>query len=229
LSLQENSSCGPDPGASGPERAPVRLAVVARVRFYRDGLAALFRDLTDFTVIATAAAPADALACVRAHRPEIVLLGIGPGTGVGLVQDILDEAPETRVVALDIADDDPEVLPLAEAGVAGYVTIDASADEVVSVVESVAHGDALCSPRIAALLLRRVAVLSAPRAAPAGRLGALTPREREIVALIGDGRSNKEIARSLCIEVATVKNHVHNILEKLQVTRRGEAAALLRR
>jgi two-component system, NarL family, nitrate/nitrite response regulator NarL len=208
---------------------PIRLAIVARVRFYRDGLAALFADRAGFEVIATAGASGDVLAFVREHRPDIVLLGIGPDVGVALVQEILAEAAETRIVALDVSDDDPDVLPLAEAGVSGYVTVDATADEVVHIVEGVSHGETLCSPRIVALLLQRVAVLAAPRAASPNGIGVLTPREREIAALIGDGRSNKEIARTLCIEVATVKNHVHHILEKLQVARRGEAAALLRR
>jgi len=143
-------------------------------------------------------------------------------------REIVASTPGTRVVTLGITDDDPEVLPLAEAGVAGYVTTEASADEIVLVVESVARGEMPCSPRLAATLLQRVATLAQEQRTPSA-LATLTSREREIVGLIGDGLSNKEIASGLCIEVATVKNHVHNILEKLNVTRRADAAALVRR
>lgn len=204
------------------------LVVLARVRLYRDGLAELFASRADFTVAATAAVEADGLELIRELAPDIVLLALDPGTGASLVREIVASVPETRVVAIGIADDDPEVLPLAEAGVAGYVTTDASAEEVVGVVESVARGEALCSPRISATLLQRVATLSRGQRLHPDR-DALTAREREIVELIDHGLSNKEIARRLQIEVATVKNHVHHILEKLHVARRGEAAALLRR
>src|SRR5439155_827652 len=104
---------------------------------------------------------------------------------------------------------------------------EASIDDLVTVIESVARGEAICSPRVAAGLLRRVAALAAGHGGDLPR-AQLTNREREIVRLIDNGLSNKEIARALGIEVATVKNHVHNILEKLQVHRRGEAAARVR-
>ena len=96
------------------------------------------------------------------------------------------------------------------------------------VVESVARGEMLCSPRLAATLLHRVATLAQERHSP-GPLDSLTVRERQIVDLLGDGLSNKEIARGLQIEVTTVKNHVHHILEKLQVARRADAATFARR
>ena len=204
------------------------LVVLARVRLYRDGLADIFVNRTDFTIAATAADEADGLALIRELSPDIVLLALDPATGAALVRAIVAQAPETRVVAVGIADNDSEVLPLAEAGVAGYVTTDHSAEDVVRVVESVARGEALCSPRIAATLLQRVATLSRRQELHPDS-AALTARERQIVELIDQGLSNKEIARRLQIEVATVKNHVHHVLEKLNVARRGEAAALLRR
>jgi DNA-binding NarL/FixJ family response regulator len=100
-------------------------------------------------------------------------------------------------------------------------------DEAVRVLESVACGESRCSARTAAALLRRVAVLSAQREPP-GPPDGLTPRERQIAGLIAQCRSNKEIARELCIEISTVKNHVHRILEKLGVRGRAEAAARVR-
>ena len=206
----------------------IRAVVVAEVRFYRDGLAQLLAHRQGCTVAATASGPEEALAAVRDHDPDVVLLALGDATGSALVQEIVEERPGSRVVALGVAEEEDDVVALAEAGVSGYVTTDGSADDVLAVVESVARGETLCSPRIAATLLRRVAALTHERRTRPDD-ERLTARERQVLALIDQGLSNKEIARGLCIEVATVKNHVHNILEKLQVNRRGEAAALLRR
>jgi DNA-binding NarL/FixJ family response regulator len=205
----------------------IKLVVIAAVRLYREGLAALFAERRGFSVEATAVSREDGLARVRTSRPDVVLIALGRGAAAPLVREIVETAPAARVVMLGVSDDDPEVLPLAEAGVAGYVTTEASANEIVLVVESVARGEMPCSPRLAATLLQRVATLAQERRAPSV-LASLTTRERQIAQMLGDGLSNKEIACGLQIEVATVKNHVHNILEKLNVTRRGEAAAIVR-
>ena len=100
------------------------------------------------------------------------------------------------------------------------MTRDQSFPEAVRVLKSVVCGESPCSPRTAAALLRQVAVLSAQREPP-GPPDGLTARERQVAGLIARGRSNKEIARELCIEVSTVKNHVHHMLEKLGVPRPG--------
>ena len=214
-------------GAFGAFGRVISLVVIAPVRLFREGLSDLFGEQDGFDVVATAVSRDDGLERIRESRPDIVLIALGPGVGAPLVHEIVATTPGTRVVTLGIADDDPEVLPLAEAGVAGYVTTEASADEIVLVVESVARGEMPCSPRLAATLLQRVATLARERRTPP-ELVTLTSREREIVELIGHGLSNKEIASELCIEVATVKNHVHNILEKLHVHRRAEAVSAAR-
>jgi DNA-binding NarL/FixJ family response regulator len=152
---------------------------------------------------------------------------MGLPDGLAAIRSITTALPEAKVVSLGVAEDDGAVLACAEAGAVGYVPREGSLNDLLAVIESVARGEAVCSPRIAAALLRRVASLAAHRSAnqiPAN----LTSREREIVRLIDAGLSNKDIARRLCIEVATVKNHVHNVLEKLHLHRRGEAAAHLR-
>ncbi len=107
------------------------------------------------------------------------------------------------------------------------MTREASLEELVEVVESVARGESLLAPRIGALLLRRVAEAAGHKRAPTAA-GRLTPRELQVVGLIDEGLSNKQIAARLSIELATVKNHVHSILEKLEVERRAEAAARVR-
>ncbi len=131
------------------------------------------------------------------------------------------------VIALGVPDVEEHVLACAEAGAAGYLPKPGSFADLLTVMQSVARGETVCSPRIAATLLRRVAMLAAAQE-PDPRPARLTPREREVLALIEQGLPNKAIARTLSIEVRTVKNHVHNILDKLQVGGRGEAAALAR-
>ena len=120
-----------------------------------------------------------------------------------------------------------DVLTCAEAGVAGFVPVEASLADLVATVEGVARGEFACSARIAGVLLRHVGNLALARTSPRA-LPALTARELEVLRLL-DGRcSNKQIARQLGIEVATVKNHVHRLLEKLHVHRRMDAVATVK-
>jgi two-component system, NarL family, nitrate/nitrite response regulator NarL len=117
-------------------------------------------------------------------------------------------------------------LSCAQIGIAGYVTRDGSVEDVVAAIKAAARGDVHCSPRIAGSLFRRIAAMSADRSRRSGS-GALTARETQILKLIQEGMSNKMISRTLGIGLATVKNHVHNILLKLGIQRRAEAISLL--
>jgi DNA-binding NarL/FixJ family response regulator len=129
------------------------------------------------------------------------------------------------LVGFGIAGGAEEVLACAEAGVTAFVDSNGTVHELVGAVESALRGELLCSPRITALLCDRLASLAGTRNE---MTEPLTRREREIAALIAEGLSNKEIASDLRIGPATVKNHVHNILEKLKVRRRAAVAALWR-
>jgi DNA-binding NarL/FixJ family response regulator len=205
----------------------IRIVIVADTRLYREGLAQVLGRGTQISVIATAARRDEALARLPALKPDVILVDMAVPDSLSAVRAVVESAADAPVVALGVADDSDDVLGFAEAGVVGYVPREASVDHLVAVIESAARGEAICSPRIAASLLRRVATLAAGQSGGVPQ-GQLTGREREIVGLIDRGLSNKEIARQLGIEVATVKNHVHNTLEKLKVHRRGEAAARMR-
>jgi DNA-binding NarL/FixJ family response regulator len=169
---------------------------------------------------------AEALDLASRHRPEIVLLDMGMASSVHLVRVLREVTPGAKVVAYAVAGDESDVISYAEAGVAGYVARDGSALDLVRAIQSVADGELICSPQVAAKAFHRLAMLSA--ATQASTTTTLTMREREIVALIAEGLSNKQIARRLTITLATVKHHVHNVLEKLQVERRGEAVVAAR-
>ena len=138
-------------------------------------------------------------------------------------------APEQKVVVLGIAEREADVIAWAEAGAAGYISREASRDDLRAALEAAVAGETIASPRVVAALLRRLNAVA--HASPLERYGAetLTPREQQVARLVGEGLSNKEIARQLCIEVATVKNHVHHILGKLEVSRRSQAVAYLRK
>jgi two-component system nitrate/nitrite response regulator NarL len=197
------------------------------VRLYREGLSEMLRLEPTVDVVGLAADAPAAITLASDLQPEIVCVDVAMPDGLLIVRRLGAVARGCSVVALGIAETDRDVVACAEAGVAGFITRDQSLSEAVSVVQGVARGELSCSARTAAALLRRVAVLSTQREPPPSQDG-LTPREREIVELIALGRSNKQIARELCIELSTVKNHVHHVLEKLGVHRRAEAATRLR-
>lgn len=202
---------------------PTSVLIVCDVRLYREGLR---RSLEERWAVEVAGM-SDALERVHVLSPEVVLLDVGTAGGVELFSALATGAPLVRVVAVGVTEDPSAILEFVEAGAAAYVAKDASLEDLVEAVEAALRGEVLCSPRIAGWLFRRVASLAGERS-PEVELDALTQRELEILGLIERGLSNKEIARRLRVKVATVKNHVHNILRKLGVSRRGAAAALLR-
>jgi DNA-binding NarL/FixJ family response regulator len=204
-----------------------RIFILTRTRLLHQGLALALGSQTEHEVTGASDDPREAVERLRAQRPDIALVDVGSSADIDWVRVIRREVPGIKVVALAVPEVENLILGCAEAGIAGYVTRDASMADLRAEIESVSRGETLCSPRIAASLLRRVSDLAA-RSTPLARPANLTARELQIVELIDEGLSNKEIASRLCIGLATVKNHVHNILDKLGVRRRGEAAARLR-
>jgi two-component system nitrate/nitrite response regulator NarL len=205
----------------------IRILIVAHIRLYREGLAQVLTHQPALIVVGMAASRDEAVAAAEALHPDILLLDLTMAESRDLVRQLQALGSSVKVVAIGLIEAEGEVLSCAEIGVAGYVPREGSLEDLVAAVESVGRGELLCSPQVAGTLLRRLAALALQRG-PESEGPRLTLREREIVGLIDRGLSNKDIARQLGIEVATVKNHVHNILEKLSVRRRGEAAAKVR-
>jgi two-component system, NarL family, nitrate/nitrite response regulator NarL len=203
-----------------------RLLIVADVRLYREGIQASLSTLPQFSVIGAVSSAEEALRLAADSPPDIVIVDMATRHSLTVIRTIRRDLPDSHIVGFGVDEVEGEVLACAEAGLAGYVPSDASLDELVMRVESVHRGELLCTPRMAATLFRRLESRerggdSQPQAV------VLTAREREVLRLVDGGLSNKEIAGQLNIEVSTVKNHVHNVLDKLNVTSRMEAAARL--
>lgn len=221
----DDCDCG-DPTCQQRSAHATRVLIASRVRLYRDGLADLLSHDPRIEVVGAATGPSEALASIASLEPDVVVVDAALPGSLDNIRVICAARPAVRVVATAVPDRDSEVIACAEAGAAGYATRDASATDLADVIERASSGEILCSPRMAATLFRRIATLAA-QGAPAPPLNTLTSREHEIVLLIDEGLSNKQIAHRLQIEVTTVKNHVHHILEKLSVGARGDAAARL--
>jgi two-component system nitrate/nitrite response regulator NarL len=208
-----------------PANHRVRIFILSDVRLYREGLAQALSQYSDLQVIGAAPVNRAGVRWVAAERPDIVLAEAAPSI-MAVLAEIRAGAPEVRVMAYGVAGEDQDALQYAEGGAAGFVSQDATLEELVATILSVAQGEFPCSPRITALMLQKIASLAAERrTSNAG----LTLREGDILRLIDEGFSNKDIARRLGIRLSTVKNHVHHILEKLQASGRGQAAARARR
>jgi len=198
--------------------------VVAGVRLHRENIVNSLACHDRIEVAGAASSTDEVLALVASTAPAIVVIDMATGASDDIVRSIGAQAA-VKTVAFAVGDSEQEILACVDAGVAGYVSRDASMDDLVAAIESVARGDLPVPPRIAAALFRRLTVLrQSEREAPSM---ALTARERQILLLIDEGLSNKEISARLSIEVATVKNHVHSLLTKMQVNTRGQAAARL--
>jgi two-component system, NarL family, nitrate/nitrite response regulator NarL len=226
--------CGLDERAQDQPAEAVEIGFASRpgifilsgVRLYREGLV-LTLGSNEAVEVLGAAAPPDAFARIAELRPEVVVLDSSLDDGLRLSRHLRETVPDVKIVAFAVSGIDQDVIAYAEAGISAFVQREGSPEDLVRAVHQALRGELVCSPRLTALLFSRVAALSAARALTLDGV-ALTQREKEIVPLVEQGLSNKEIARKLCIGAATIKNHVHNILEKLQVRRRGEVAARMR-
>lgn len=210
--------------SGGGRRERVRVLLVADVRLHRELLADALAGHDGLELAGSA--PGDVAATAAMFEPSVVVVNTAMVAPADELHSLALALPEAKIVALGVPTDDDAIVRILEAGAAGFVTAEQSLPDLVAAVEAAAAGELECPPHLAAALVRRVTALAAGGAREANGNG-LTPRQRQIASLIADGLSNKQIARSLSIERATVKNHVHAILIKLGITRRDQVAARL--
>ena len=205
----------------------IDVVVASGVRFYAEGLAQALRG-EEISVL-LAVPDVDALLSVLVDAvPDVVLVDLAGMDQLEELRHVVTAAAPVPFVALAVREDDADVIGWAEAGVAGIVTRSASLVELTDAIFAAARGESPCSPTVPAMLLRRVAATSSERLRNAP-MPALTAREREIADLLALGLTNKEIAARLFLGVSTVKNHVHNLLRKLDASSRVDAVARMRR
>ena len=206
----------------------IRVFIVDDNRLLREGLVSMLSEQENLIVVGAAASGLEALKQIKTLQPNVALIDIGmpDKDGIEVTEALHRDAPDVRVIILGMPDLSDEIMACIEAGAVGYVLKEASFDYLVEIIRSANRGESFCSPRVAASLFSRVAELAGERI-PESSVK-LTPREVEIINKIADGLSNKEIAQLLFVEVQTIKNHIHNILDKLQLHNRLEAVQYAR-
>jgi two-component system nitrate/nitrite response regulator NarL len=220
----------PADGASGRGRSnndaaglltqPLRVYIVSETRLFREGLKEMLIRGGALDVLGHGSC-AEALKDIGRLRPVSLLLDMAGHDCLAVPRKFHAILPALRIVAVAVAELEGDIIACAEAGISGYVAQDGTVEDLIATITRALGGELVCPPRIAALLFNRVATLAADRL-PGALDAALTRREWQIAGLIARGLQNKEIARCLGLSNATIKNHVHNILHKLDIRRRGE-------
>lgn len=201
-----------------------RLMIVDDHEVVRMGLRAALEVEDDFTVVAEAANGREALDKARAHRPDIILMDVrmDGGDGIEACRDVRSELPDTRVLMLTSFAEEETVVAALLAGAAGYVLKNVARARLLEALRAVGRGETLLDSKVTRAVLEKLA--HPPPAKPEATDG-LTAREREVLLLIAEGATNKEIAAKLVVSENTARNHVSHILGKLGYSRRSEAAA----
>ena len=211
--------------ADNQELAEVRVLIVDDHDLFRSGLRNLLED-EGVRVVGEAAAGQEALNIVREVAPDVVVMDLNmPGMGgVEATRHISTIAPLTRVVMLTISDQDNDVIDAILAGACGYLLKDSSIQELIAGIKAASQGESLISPTIASKVLQRVRASSTQPEIESTIRAELSDREIEVLKLIANGKDNAMIAGELHISPKTVKNHISNILMKLQIDNRIQAA-----
>jgi two-component system, NarL family, nitrate/nitrite response regulator NarL len=206
----------------------IRVLIVAETLLYRRGLAAILGQDERLEIVAAAGTTAAGVDLVAVARPDAVLLDVSAEGGLRALRRMRQASADVRVVAFGVAESEQVIIEWAEAGASGYVARDCDVEQLSLVIEAALRDEVVCTPGVAGTLMRRVGALARRSGEADNGETRLTPRETQIIGLIDEGLSNKEIARRLQIELPTVKNHVHHLIQKVGARGRAEAAARVR-
>ena len=205
----------------------MNIVVLTPVRLLGDGLASCFSSRPQFTAVAVVNNLATLRSALTATETHVVLIDVTQSIDLIDVRAIAVQWPDIPLVALGLTEERQEVIKCGRAGFAGYVAREATIDGLCTALSDIVEGRVACPPEISGGLLRAL-FRKGPQSEESLSDPALTRRESEVLELIGRGLSNKEIGRELCLSVATVKHHVHHVLEKLGLSRRAEAMRRVR-
>jgi two-component system, NarL family, response regulator DevR len=202
-----------------------RVMLVDDHELVRLGLKALIDRHPEMEVVAEAASPTEAVVRCAAHKPDVVVLDIrlNGGSGIDACQQITAQMPDTKVIMLTSFAEDEMLFAAIRAGAAGYVLKQAGSQDVIKAIEMVGRGKSLLDPALTESVF--AAVRRAARAQQASAFSELGEQERRVLARVAAGETNRQIAVALHLGEGTVRNYVSNILSKLRVSNRAEAAA----
>jgi DNA-binding NarL/FixJ family response regulator len=212
---------------------PIKVLLVIEVPLIGNIFASVLEDEPDIKVAASVASLQEALAFIQGQEADVAVVSVGlPDQGaLTLTRNIVDHAPAMKVLVLGLSEEDKNnALRFIEAGAAGYIRKDSSLKEFMECIRLAQRGEAQVSPKIAGAMMARLSNLARMFSAVEHKMdkdARLTSRELQVLRFIGEGLTNQEIASRLVLEVGTVKNHVHSILEKLNASNRDEAASYL--
>jgi len=209
----------------------IRLMIVDDHTLFRSGLVSLLGSFDDIEIVAEASSGDEAIAKAREARPDVILMDVGmPGTsGLQATRAILAERPETAICMLTVSEQDETLFQAIHAGARGYLVKDTEVHRLHEAIRVLVDGGTSITPVLATRLLEEFARASPPPRTDEVGLEQLTAREREILEYVAAGWRNQEIAERLNIAVNTVKVHLRNILEKLDLRNRQQAAAFAAR
>jgi two-component system, NarL family, nitrate/nitrite response regulator NarL len=206
----------------------IRVLVADDHPMFRAGIVVTFKGTSGFDVVGEAANAQEAVAAAKTLQPDVVLLDVNmPGSGLTAAAEITSACPNVRVVMLTVAETSDTVNSALEAGASGYVLKGATGTELVRVVQSICGGESYVTPALGAKLLTQMRQKAASRKSDG--ISDLTVREEAILAQVALGLTNKEIAKRLKLSEKTVKHYMTNVMQKLQVRNRVEAAMHLQR
>src|SRR5688500_8976604 len=204
----------------------ISVALIEDNRLVREGMTALLSQNEDFKVVA--AGSSSEMDVLRQAKPDVILLDVGlwDEDSLRLASSVKTEYPGSRVIIMDLLPVHEDIVEFVNAGVSGFILKDATFEDLVTTIRSVAKGANVLPPEMTSTLFSQIAKEAVKRGrAEAMEAVKMTPREREVIDLIGDGMSNKEIAAQLDIATHTVKSHVRNVMEKLALHTRLQIAA----
>lgn len=209
----------------------IRLLLIEDNRLLREGLAAMLKKQKDMNVVETVGNGENILAIMRKYKPEVILLDLGlrNRSSLNLVKLVKKNFSASKIIMMDLIPVQADVYEFVKAGVSGFILKDATVNDFLKTIRSVAKGLQILPPNLTGSLFSQIVEHAISGSNPSALIDSvrMTKRERQVIELVSEGHTNKEIAQKLHLSTYTVKSHVHNILEKLALSTRVQIAKYL--